>query len=256
MSANPARTSATATPPAKVGRPPRVTVQAILDAAIELGLESVTLKQIADHLGIGLATLYRHVSNRDELVRSAAFQLMLARRVPENRDAHWSELALRYAESLFESFYSQPQLISELLRGRLGPHAELDVLENFLAAIGRHGFTPAQGAQLFHAIGMLMIGAAAGHIGLQAAQAAGEPWSLSVRRALVDRDEADLPLARSIFPASLDLSRDHWMPALRNLLAGFATARGEELPAALAAPHNTVAHPAAAKLKRKGRVAG
>ena len=72
--------STTAAEPPRVGRPPRVSVPAIIQAALEIGLEQASLKQIAEKLGVAPATLYRHVRNRNELLRLAAFELTLARR--------------------------------------------------------------------------------------------------------------------------------------------------------------------------------
>ncbi len=232
-------------PISRVGRPPRVSAQAIIEAAAEIGLENVTLKQVADKLGIGVATLYRHVHSRDEMVRLAAFQLTLKRALPDSTAAHWSELATRYAESLYESFLAEPQLIGELLKGRLGPHAEVDVLEQFLTAMSCHGFSAIEGVQLFHAIGMVTIGAAAGQIGLNASNASDAPWSLSIRRTLAERDSEELPQVRKVLPATLAADRIPWLPTLERLLAGIAAARGEALPPtpgsspgqALALPH-------------------
>jgi AcrR family transcriptional regulator len=218
---------------ARVGRPPSVNVAAIIAAAQEIGLEHVTLRQVADRLGVSLATLYRHVRSRDEMVRLAAFQITLSRALPESADAHWSELAVRYAESLFESFLAEPQLISELLRGRLGPHAEVDVLEQFLAAMSRHGFSTLEGVQLFHAIGMVTIGAAAGAIGLKASTSAGAPWGAAMQQTLAARDGSELAQVRRVLPAALDADTIPWLPTLHRLLAGIAAARGESLPAAL-----------------------
>ncbi|MGH8461310.1 MAG: TetR/AcrR family transcriptional regulator [Stenotrophobium sp.] len=215
---------------ARVGRPPRVSVQAIVDAALAIGLEKITLKQIADQLGVAQATLYRHVSNRDELVRLATFQLTLSRRMPGAADAHWSDLAVRYAESLFESFTAEPLLIAQLLKGELGPHAEVDVLEQFLGTITQHGFSEIEGVQLFHAIGMITIGAAAGTIGLSASTAAGQPWRGAMQNTLAERDDAELPRVRRVLPATLDADPIPWLPALRALLSGIAAARGESLP--------------------------
>lgn len=222
------KTDAAATP--RVGRPPRVNAQAIIEAAAEIGLENVTLKQVADRLGVGVATLYRHVSSRDEMVRLAAFQLTLRRVLPESSAAHWSELATRYAESLYESFLAEPQLIGELLKGRLGPHAEVDVLEQFLTAMSRHGFSTLEGVQLFHAIGMVTIGGAAGQIGLQASDAAGAPWRTSIKRTLAERDRSELPQVRQVLPAALEYRTIPWLPTLQKLLAGIAASRGESLP--------------------------
>ncbi len=212
------------------GRPPRVNAQAIIRAAIEIGLEGVTLKQVADRLGVAVPTLYRHVRNRDELVRLAAFQITLARAMPQAEGLHWSALAQRYAESLYASFMAEPQLIGELLKGRLGPHAEVDVLEQFLAALAPHGFSPEEGAQLFHALGMITIGAAAGSIGLAASTASGQPWNAEMRRALAERDPLELPRVRRVLPALLETETIPWQHVLQRLLAGIAAARGENLP--------------------------
>jgi AcrR family transcriptional regulator len=216
----------------RVGRPPRVTVQEIVAVALEIGLEKVTLKQIADKLGVAQATLYRHVNNRDELLRLAAFQLTLQRQLPVAANAHWSDLAVRYAESLYESFITEPQLINQLLKGELGPHAEVDVLEPFLTAICQHGFNELEGVQLFHSIGMITIGAASGAIGLNASKASGKPWNEEMRRTLRERDEAELPQIRRVLPATLDIDVIPWLPSLYALLRGIAAQRGEQLPPA------------------------
>ncbi|HVT36152.1 MAG TPA: helix-turn-helix domain-containing protein [Nevskiaceae bacterium] len=214
----------------RVGRPPTIHVDDIIAAALELGLEGVTLKQVADHLGVAIATLYRHVAGRDELVRLAAFRLTLQRGLPEARAAHWSELATRYAQTLYASFLAEPQLIGELLRGRIGPHAEVDVLEQFIAAVHGHGFSEAESAQLFHAIGMVTIGAAAGAIGKKAADESGAPWKRAVQRTLAERDAHELKRVRRVLPAALELDPIPWLPTLQRLLEGIAAARGEKLP--------------------------
>jgi AcrR family transcriptional regulator len=221
--------------PARPGRPPRVNAQAIIRTAIEIGLEGVTLKQVADRLGVAVPTLYRHVRNRDELVRLAAFQITLARAMPQAEGLHWSALAQRYAESLYASFMAEPQLIGELLKGRLGPHAEVDVLEQFLAAMAPHGFTPEEGAQLFHAIGMIAIGAAAGSIGLAASKASGLPWSAEMRRTLAERDPAELPRVRRVLPALLETESIPWQQALQRLLAGIELSRASHADSAASA---------------------
>lgn len=239
------------TPAPRVGRPPRVNTQAIIEAAIAIGLEDVTLKQVADRLGVAVPTLYRHVRNRDELVRLAAFQLTLSRVLPDNLSAHWAELAERYAESLFQSFVAEPQLIGELLKGRIGPHAEVDVLDQFLAGLAPHGFSPAEGAQLFHAIGMVTIGAAAGAIGLAASHTEGRPWAAAMRHTLAERDSEELSCVRRVLPTLLEVESILWHPALQQLLAGIAQARGEKLPEALSAPTLTLPHERGREQARK-----
>ncbi|MES0872880.1 TetR/AcrR family transcriptional regulator [Sinimarinibacterium thermocellulolyticum] len=216
-----------------MGRPPRVQAPDIIAAAIEIGLDKVTLKQVADKLGVGIATLYRHVRNRDELVRLAAFRVALSSRLPR-RDAgatgHWAAIAIGYAETLFESFAREPQLVYELMKGRLGPDVEIDFLEQFLAALEPHGFTPPQGVQLHHAVAMLAIGAAVGATSVSAARAAGMPQDVAMRRALAERDRHALPRVRSASGVYVNPDPSHWLHALRDLLRGIALSRGEPPP--------------------------
>ncbi|TJY64774.1 TetR family transcriptional regulator [Sinimarinibacterium sp. CAU 1509] len=217
----------------RVGRPPRVSAQAIIEAAIELGLDRVTLKQVADHLGVGVATLYRHVRSRDELLRMAAFRVVLSRRMPRSqpgRAVHWAEVALGFAASLYETFAGEPQLIHEMARGRIGPDAEVDFLEQFLAELKQHGFSARESIRLHHALAMMAIGAAAGALSLSGAAAAGQPHDAAMRRVLAERDADELPEVRGAAAEFLNINPAHWLLALRDLLAGFAQARGETLP--------------------------
>ncbi|MFC4250813.1 MAG: TetR/AcrR family transcriptional regulator [Sinimarinibacterium flocculans] len=217
----------------RVGRPPRVQAPDIIAAAIEIGLDKVTLKQVADRLGVGIATLYRHVRNRDELVRLAAFRVALTSRLPR-RDAepagHWTTVAIGYAETLFESFAREPQLVYELMKGRLGPDVEIDFLEQFLAALEPHGFTPAQGVQLHHAVAMLAIGAAVGATSVVAAVDAGLPQDAAMRRALAERGRHELPRVRSARDVYVNTDPSQWLRALHDLLRGIALSRGEPPP--------------------------
>lgn len=228
-----AETPAAAASAPRVGRPPRVHAQDIIAAAIDIGLEKVTLKQVADRLDVGIATLYRHVRNRDELVRLAAFRVALTRRLARRPAAvaeHWSEIAVGYAETLFESFVTEPQLVYELMKGRLGPDVEIDFLEQFLKALEPHGFSAEEGVHLHHAIAMMAIGAAVGANSVAACLASGAPQDVAMRRALAEREPDELPRVRSALEAYLDAAPEQWLRALRDLLVGIARQRGETLP--------------------------
>jgi AcrR family transcriptional regulator len=211
------------------GRPPSITLPQIVEGALRLGLDNLSLQQLADHLGVGLATLYRHIGSRDKLVRLASLELMLQRQFSAD-DADWAVIAHRYAETLLQALVAEPQLITELQRGRLGPHADIDVLDQFLTLLTCRGFSVEEGVRLFNSISMLLVGAATGQIGSRAAEEAGESWKLAARRALSERDDNELPLVRRAFPQFVEPSPELWQFALRSLLAGVAAARGERLP--------------------------
>ena len=215
----------------RVGRPPRVNLQRIVDAALEIGLDRVSLPMVADKLGVGSSTLYRHVRNRDELLRLATVKVALERRLPSAPQTHWSALAMRYAQSLFDSLSREPLVIQELMRGRLGPDVEVDYLEPFLLAMSQHGFTPAEGLHLFRAIGMVTVGAAVGATAVQARVAAGDKDGADAfARVLAERAPSELPLIRAALAERVDLVGNQWPGLLHLLLAGIAATRGEVLP--------------------------
>ena len=56
----------------KIGRPARIDRAMIARAAYEIGLDRVTMKAVADHLGVSVPGLYHHVQGRDDLMRLGA----------------------------------------------------------------------------------------------------------------------------------------------------------------------------------------
>ena len=54
------------------GRPRRLTTEQVLETAIAIGLEGLTMSAVARRLGVSITVLYGYVSSREELVRLAA----------------------------------------------------------------------------------------------------------------------------------------------------------------------------------------
>lgn len=226
-----------------VGRPPRVDAQAILDAALAIGLDQVTMKAVADRLGVGISTLYQYVKNRSELVRLAALRQIMARSPPHGADQHWAEVALQYAEDLLKTLLAEPQLIVELMKGGLGPQIEAEILERFLGEMQAHGFTAEDGIRFYRSISMVTIGAAVGALNYAAAEASGAPHRVEIQRILTERGPDELPLIRQ---ASAEYAREDieiWFTALHELLAGVAASRKEMLPTFVTSQRVTLVAP-------------
>ena len=95
---------------ARRGRPRSESTRlAILRAAGELledgGLSSVTMEGVAARAGVGKPTVYRHWSNRDEVVMAALIEATHAAEAPPSRDAPLEALAdqLHRMAALFTS---------------------------------------------------------------------------------------------------------------------------------------------------------
>lgn len=224
-----AGTSRRASKPAAGGRPARVGEQVILDAAIEIGLAGVTLKQVAERLGVTIAALYRHIGSRDELVRRATLRLAQRRQLPPRRHAHWVDVMRAHARGMVESFVAEPQLIRAIMDGALGPVAEIDFVEQFAQQLTRYGFAPAECLRIHQGLAMLAAGAAVGAIAVQTGGHGGTAHEQALRRALTER-AGELPLTRAALPAYLKLDPQLWERLLDAYLADLSRARNEVFP--------------------------
>src|SRR6201993_4336091 len=201
------------------GRPPRVGAEAIVKAAIDIGLSRVTLAEVARRLGVTVPALYRHVRNRDEIVKLAAIQLTLRRPQPAGAAGHWADVVRGCAHGMVELFTAEPQLICEVMNGTLGPDGEMDFVEQFLAALTPHGFAPAEGIRVHHAVAMLAIGAAVSATAMKSGYCGGPSHEASVRAALARRAPRELPLLRRALPAYLHVDPRQWQESLDALIA-------------------------------------
>jgi AcrR family transcriptional regulator len=61
------------------GRPPRISQDQIVEAALQLGLDAVSMQGIAEHLGVTTPALYSHVAGREQVLElvSAALRARL-----------------------------------------------------------------------------------------------------------------------------------------------------------------------------------
>jgi AcrR family transcriptional regulator len=75
----------------KLGRPAKLSVDAILDAGERLGLTTFTVAQLAAELGVSEGALYRHVRGTGEIVDRACSRILA--RVDTDLDGHtaWTD---------------------------------------------------------------------------------------------------------------------------------------------------------------------
>ncbi len=121
------RESAAAGAAPRRGPRPKVTIDDVVDAGIEVadadGLAALSMRGLAERLGIGAMTIYTHVPGRDELLVLMTDQA-LGR---TERPAHAADLRRRLeqvAESAHAEYGAHPWLLEVAgLRAWLGPHS-------------------------------------------------------------------------------------------------------------------------------------
>jgi AcrR family transcriptional regulator len=210
-----------------VGRPRRLTLDGLLDAAIEGGLADLNMKELAGRLGVGIATLYRYVENRDTLVRLATGR-QAGRRAPPDAGQDWADLARAFADTLFASLGGNAQLVIGFIEAQWGIAVEMEFVDAFLGAMTVRGFDDEEAMYLYRQIGQVCIGAAAvkGHFSALASRDTDQGQELD--RALLAWESDELPNLRAAAQAYSDqVAPCDIGPAIDAILRDTARRRGE-----------------------------
>ncbi len=125
------------------GRPARIDKALIVEAALALGLSNLTMKAVADRLGVGTAALYYHVKNRDELLALVAVTLIdkadLPKAIPPEA---WREALARVARGLRAKFQAADGLAEYAFCDPAMPPEILTLHETAASALVQAGFAP------------------------------------------------------------------------------------------------------------------
>jgi len=197
-----------------VGRPRRLTLDHLLDTAIALGLTDLNMKDLAAHLGVGIATIYRYVASRDALIGLAAGRRAI-RATPADAGQPWQDIVRDYAASLFSSVGQDPSLVTGFIEARWGIAVELEFVDGFIGALGRRGFDAAEAMVLYRAMTKILLGAAvaAAHFAALAARGTSQTRELDAALGAWDADE--LPHLRAAAADYADeAAATDWRPAL------------------------------------------
>ncbi|MEO3827062.1 TetR/AcrR family transcriptional regulator C-terminal domain-containing protein [Actinomadura sp. B10D3] len=136
------------TPPGRKARraaPPKqpLTQEAIVETAIRVldaeGLEAVTMRRVAQELGTGPASLYAHVSGKEELRELMLDRVAAEVRLPVPDPARWQEQLKDLAREI-RRVYTSHRDIAMVSMGLIptGPHL-LDIAEAQLALMRAGG---------------------------------------------------------------------------------------------------------------------
>ncbi|MGK5742163.1 TetR/AcrR family transcriptional regulator [Micromonospora sp. URMC 103] len=134
----------------RTGRP--LSRQAVVDAALAVlgreGLGGLSMRRVAQELGTGPASLYAHVSGKEELLELLLDRVSAAITVPEPEPERWAEQIKDIAWQAYRAYATHTNLaLASLATIPTGPNA-LRVTEGMLAILLAGG-VPAQPAAWF-----------------------------------------------------------------------------------------------------------
>lgn len=148
-----------ASPPLKKpGRPRSVTLDAVIEAACDLGIDRIEMSAVAERLGVGVGTLYRYVKDRDHLV-----ELVAARRSRQagivDRGQSWQDILREAAAIAYETFCRTPELIVHIMSATIADETDALSTEPRLRLLVDRGFTPAEALSLLQQTQQVVAGA-------------------------------------------------------------------------------------------------
>ncbi|MFI6080244.1 TetR/AcrR family transcriptional regulator [Streptomyces sp. NPDC051217] len=153
----------------------------VIDMALklidEVGVQALTLRMLADSLGSGTATLYRHFAGKDELLAHVVDRILGEVRLTPDavKGLSWREAVTVGAEGLYDTLRRHPNALPLLVsQVPVGPNG----LANRERAIGLllgFGFPVGFAARAFTAIGHYVVGFAIQQHGPGAAQPEEQP---------------------------------------------------------------------------------
>jgi AcrR family transcriptional regulator len=135
-------------------------VAAALELIDEVGVQALTLRMLADSLGSGTATIYRHFESKEEVLVLVADEILGEVSIaPEDVEGlPWREAMTIAAEAFYEALRGHPNALPLLVaQVPVGPNA-LRAREGLIRLLLSHGFSVALAARSFTAIGHYVIG--------------------------------------------------------------------------------------------------
>ncbi|SEH93265.1 regulatory protein, tetR family [Mycolicibacterium rutilum] len=196
-------------------------VRTAVDLADEAGLAALSMARLADRLGCGTMSLYRHVANKDELL---TFMLSEAVGAPPSIDpANWTAALTDWAFGLWEVYHRHPWILQAGAAGPPADPGQLAWLDAGLAALERTGLTERDKLAAVMAVLHFTRGAAA--LDLEAANTDWPEYPALLRR-LVEEDRfpaVATALRAGVFDRADGDPLAEFRAGLGQLLGGIAT---------------------------------
>ncbi|CAQ01930.1 TetR/AcrR family transcriptional regulator [Clavibacter sepedonicus] len=186
----------------RVGRPARVSRRLIAEAALEVGLSTLTLTSLAHRLGVDHSTLYRHVANHDDIVLLAcdtAIARMEWPEVPDSPaavltapdDTSWRTYLEQAVESVWDMYDRHPGLASAIRHLDTAPDQAVLRFTGSIRDLSRMGFAEADAVLV---LDLVLDIAVESYVGWERVLAAGG--------AAADPPASSAPLADALLPAA------------------------------------------------------
>lgn len=130
---------------------------AVLD---EEGAEGLTVRRIADRLGVQSPSLYNHVSSKDEILDAVTELIGNQIDLTGLLDSDWRVGLATFARSYRQAFAAHPAALALIARRPVETAPALTAYDSALGALHRAGWSPRQALMVLGAVEYLVLGSA------------------------------------------------------------------------------------------------
>jgi AcrR family transcriptional regulator len=211
----------------RMGRRPRIDRMMIARAANEVGLDKLTMKGVADVLGVSVAGLYHHVKGRDELIRLGAEYSAARIPIPIDHGQHWTSWLLEWAHYVHGAFVTQPALLGQFLNGSIAVDRMASDMDAVFGVLSSQGFSPIEALEAYALVNDCAIGAAVAEIRRMETGGTRRQAFSEFSGMLAKKPSDALPHFRQVATSARNM-KNPFTDRVRTLLIGIATRRGDE----------------------------
>lgn len=214
------------------GRPRRLLINDVINAAAEIGIDAFSMTSVAAKLGVAVGTLYTYVDGVDDLRRMVASR-QARRPLIEERGQHWADIVEENTRTIYGAFAAEPYVIRQFVTGDLSAEGLAAELEQFLGLLQRRGFAVPLAIRIFHQSASIALGAAAAVGNAAGLQSRGISTERALRRDFADHDPKTMPILAEWLETYLAPGVNGVVDGgIVFLIQSIAALRGEELPKA------------------------
>ncbi len=209
------------------GRPQLIDRSAILNAALEIGVDDLSMHAVARRLGVSTAALYRHVASREDLLDACMDWFCTKIELPQAQ-LQWQDYLLELGQAFRRALLDTPG--ASAYGVKIGPttRAAFHIIESALAVLHDNDFAPADALMAYAMVIDHAFHSVQKQEQLQAMEAQQDHGGYRLLH-LTPEDLADLPHLQAALDAFLPLYANppdfssSYTRQLECLIAGIAT---------------------------------
>ncbi|MFI6922126.1 TetR/AcrR family transcriptional regulator [Nonomuraea spiralis] len=155
--------------PRRAGRPPVLTVERIVAAAVGIldaeGPDALTMRRLGADLGVAAMSLYRHVPNRDALVAKVVDHLFAEAMAGYTPQADWPRALAGFATAYRRFLLAHPRAVPLLATHPVDVRLGTELLTGLLARFEAAGVPAADTVNAVQSVAVYVLGHTLAQVG-------------------------------------------------------------------------------------------